>query len=84
MFFLKFIYSLLVLLGLLQYAKSLQSINLLDVNINWENQGSQTEFHVTSQLNQISDPSDAWLAIGLNTEPKMVEVILLYFELFFT
>lgn len=68
---------LLALIYFVEFSNGLDSINLLGVYIEWENQGSQTEFHATSDLSQISDPSDAWLAIGVNTENKMVFLIFI-------
>ncbi|CAF1091731.1 unnamed protein product [Brachionus calyciflorus] len=47
------------------------SINLLNSHIQWENTGKETNFVITSNLAGKIDPKNAWIAVGLNTNPVM-------------
>jgi hypothetical protein len=60
------------LLLLVHFSHSLQSIDLLDVHVEWSNNGDHTQFRVTSGLSQLQDKSNVWLALGINDDTKMV------------
>lgn len=52
-----------------------QTIGIKNVEVSWLNKGTQTEFFVTSSLNNIPDPissSYAWIGVGINNNPAMV------------
>jgi len=52
-----------------------RSININNVHIEWTNDGSYTEFYVTSSLDDNIDVEDAWLGIGLNQDRTMASSI---------
>ncbi len=49
-------------------------INLLNVNVNWTNLGERTLFHLSTnnELGYNIQLYNLWIAIGINTIPKMV------------
>lgn len=48
------------------------SISLVNSFVTWKNLGEQTEFTITSKFDSRIDPSNAWLSLGVNSDPKMV------------
>ena len=61
-------------------AKSITLLN--NIKIDYDNEGNQTKFLVTSPLGADVDPTNAWLGFGLNSIQKMVEKIFnLYWKI---
>jgi hypothetical protein len=55
----------------------IQTVNLFNNNVFYSltNNGQSTQFYVTTPLGNGVSPSDAWLAIGFNDNPKMVDLL---------
>lgn len=70
------IFVLNVILFQINNLACLQSIDIKDVHIEWQNKGEQTEFFVTSSLVDLKDITDSWLAIGINNVTLMVRMLL--------
>ena len=56
-------------------------MSLFDVSISWRSKEDKTEFFISSPLGNGVNVNNAWLGIGLNKEPRMVEFI--YSTIFF-
>lgn len=67
----KIIFVFVWLSFLLNEVCCFNSIELLGVYVRWSNLGSKTDFFLTSSLANGIDPSDAWLAIGINNNTLM-------------
>jgi hypothetical protein len=52
-----------------------RSTNIKNVYIEWTNDGISTKFYVSSKLISDIDVNNAWLGIGLNSNPVMVSYI---------
>lgn len=48
------------------------SMSLVDSYVTWTNNGMETEFTITSNFKEQIDPSNAWIALGVNSQRKMV------------
>lgn len=66
------ILAILLLFQLIKSHSCLQSTNVLGVYIEWENQGQQTMFRMSSSLGSINNTNEAYLALGINDQPVMV------------
>jgi hypothetical protein len=60
---------------LLRSSLGLQSYNLLDVYIEWSNQGDQTQFKISSPLAGTIDVTNAWIGVGVNSAAQMVTLL---------
>jgi hypothetical protein len=60
-----------------------QTLNLYNNNlfVRMINDGQFTQFYATSPLGNGVNPNDAWLALGLNNEPAMVN-LKIYLEFY--
>lgn len=69
-----FCLALVLLINSNSCGNTRQSINLLNVHIEWTNEGKQTLFSATSSLQgpAVSDINNAWLGIGINNGTMMV------------
>lgn len=70
------ILNLFIILSHLKCFHCFQSINLLGLYIEWQNQGEQTEFRISSPLGSIVDVNSAWLAVGINNAAAMVNLYI--------
>lgn len=64
--------AIFILFQIIKSHSCLQSTNVLGVYIEWENQGQQTMFRMTSSLGLINNTNEAYLALGINDQPVMV------------
>ena len=60
---------------LLKQEVTSQSISINNVYIKWRNLGTQTEFVITSSLNHLISPDNAWIGLGINSYKTMVNFI---------
>ena len=65
------IVAVLALLAIVQETVC-QSANLGNIYVTWTNRGLKTDFTITSPLDNGVKPSNAWIAVGFNSAPKMV------------
>ncbi len=63
---------------LLKQEVTAQSISINNVYVKWRNLGTQTEFMITSSLNDKINPDNAWIALGINSYKTMVHIFISY------
>lgn len=62
---------------LLKQEVTSQSISINNVYIKWRNLGTQTEFVITSSLNDKISPDSAWIGLGINSYKTMVHLFFI-------